>query len=285
MTKPIHVFVYGTLRQHERNHHLLHGATCLAKHGWTHGVLYDTGLGYPAMAQHKLKRVYGELYKINQEQLQALDHLEGYVGKGKSNHYERLTQEIYTDHGTFEAEVYVFSPTNVNQLEEIPYGDWKCHQYLEQDKFLYFAYGSCMDDERFRLAGVHEQFQQIKGCGLAKHFSVAYTHRATDGGRADMIESDQWVEGKVYEINKETLIYLFKREGVHTNVYRPAFIDVEIDGILYHPVLTFLVIEKCKEEAPPMHYANEIFRGAKGFVSDVYYRKLQEDLRKKFKIM
>jgi gamma-glutamylcyclotransferase (GGCT)/AIG2-like uncharacterized protein YtfP len=277
MNKLYKVFVYGTLRQHERNHYLLENATCMATQCWTHGALYDTGLGFPAMALNKEKRVYGELYEVNEEQLKKLDWLEGYVGESLDNHYDRISQHVYTNDGVFEALVYVYPHGKEADLIEIPFGDWKCHRFLQNDRFTYFAYGSCMDDERFITSGVHEHFTTVVGCGIAKGYRLAFTRKTFDGGRADMVEDEnEIVEGKVYDISKEVLPYLFRREGVLGEIYRPAFIDIEMNGHLQADVLTFLVIEKEEETPPPNHYAQEIIRGAKGFVSDDYYETLSK---------
>lgn len=283
MNTTFNVFVYGTLRSHESNHHFLTEATCLARQCWTKGRLHDTGYGYPAMVSHENSRVYGELYEVTREQLKQLDLLDNYTDIKETNLYERVIQTIYTDNGTVEAYVYLFSPSQVVDLTEIMFGDWKCHQYLKQDEHHYFAYGSCMDTKRFQQADVGHLFTKVKGCGIARNYTVAYTRHFTDGGRADMIESNhKSVEGKVYEITKEALDYLFIREGVHSNIYRPAFIEIMIDDMLYTNVLTFLVIDKREELAPPEHYATEILRGSKDFVSETYYKKLQADLRQKF---
>lgn len=278
------VFVYGTLRQHESNHSLLKNARCVSRQCWTNGILYDTGFGYPALLTSANNRVYGEVYEVSDQQLKSLDVLEGYEGKGKENLYERTTQVVHTDFDTIKAYVYVYSSSNATDLNEMKLGDWKCHRYLQQNELLYFAYGSCMDDERFQLAGVKHEFERVAGCGVAKNYSLAYTRKAQDGGRADLIESAEYTEGKVYHISKEALTYLYQREGVNARIYRPAFIDLTIDGKTYLNVLTFLVVDKAEEVAPPMHYVTEILRGAKGFVSERYYQKLVGDLREKFGI-
>jgi gamma-glutamylcyclotransferase (GGCT)/AIG2-like uncharacterized protein YtfP len=277
-----HVFVYGTLRQHEANHRLLKEARCVSRQCWTNGILFDTGYGYPAMVPSPCQRVYGELYEVTDEQLKRLDELEGYQGVGKDNHYDRITQVVHSDFATSEAYVYVYSPPYRSDSTEIKFGDWKVHRYLEQDELLYFAYGSCMDDERFQDAGVKQQFERVIGCGVVQNYSLAYTRKSHDGGRADLIESIEHVEGKVYQITSETLPYLYRREGVTANIYRPAFLDVTIHHKTYRNVLTFLVVDKEDEVAPPPHYAAEILRGAKGFVSDYYYQKLSNDLNVKF---
>ncbi|MGM0876617.1 MAG: gamma-glutamylcyclotransferase [Bacillota bacterium] len=211
------VFVYGTLRQHEHNCHLMEGAKCYSKQSWTHGILYDTRNGYPAMGCDDSQRVYGELYEITKEQLQQLDSLEGHIGLNTKNHYQRIVQTVFTDQRSYEnVFVYVYEKT-VN-LTKIEFGDWKCHRYLNQDKLLYFAYGSCMDNERFNLAKVDHLFKDIKGCGRANNFSLAYTRKSTDGGRADLLESENTVEGKVFEIIQEGLYYLYRREGVQSAI-------------------------------------------------------------------
>lgn len=276
------VFVYGTLRKNERNSRLLENAKCLAYQAWINGVLYDTGNNYPAVVLDDNHRVYGELYELTDIQLSMLDELEGYFGEGCHNHYDRVVQTVYTDFGQVEAYVYVYSDNLVKNLKVIEFGDWKCHLYLDQEELYYFAYGSCMDDERFERAGVAEQFNYI-GRGEIAGYSLSFTHKLFDGGRADMVESNDWVEGKVYKINQETLEYLFEREGVWSKSYRPAFINVNVDGEVLENVLTFFVVDKEKEEiAPPEHYAIEILRGAKGCVSDKYFMKLQHELDKKF---
>lgn len=278
------VFVYGTLRQHERNHSLLKDARCIAHQAWTNGILYDTGQGYPAMVSGNGRKVYGEVYEVNLLQLKKLDELEDYEEEGHDNLYDRIVQKIHTDFGLVDAHVYVFKGDQVRDLEEIPSGDWKCHLHLNQEEVLYFAYGSCMDDERFKQANVEMEFSKIIGCGSADNYRVAYTCLAHDGGRADMVESEGFVEGKVYQIRQKALEYLFRREGVNAQIYRPAFIEVAIDGVRYNNVLTFFVIDKVEETAPPEHYYTEILRGVKGYVSDSYLQKLRDHLMGKFGI-
>ncbi|UPG63983.1 gamma-glutamylcyclotransferase family protein [Metabacillus endolithicus] len=84
MEKTYKVFVYGTLREHEFNHHFLNGAVCLARQCWTHGILFDTGLGYPAMITDKVNVIYGELYEVNEIILKKLDWLESFTKQKES---------------------------------------------------------------------------------------------------------------------------------------------------------------------------------------------------------
>lgn len=75
------VFVYGTLKKGSWNHHLLEKATFLGK-SVTLGKLYDLG-GIPGFVRgNEDGLVHGELYRVDDETLDSLDVLEGYV---KSN--------------------------------------------------------------------------------------------------------------------------------------------------------------------------------------------------------
>lgn len=269
--KQMYVFVYGTLRMDERNHNLLASAKKIAEQAWTLGRLYDTGQGYPGLIRHKKERVYGELYKVTKSTLTKLDELEGYVKGSSHNLYERERRKVYTDHG----EVYAYVYRYLGQVAEesyIPYGDWKVYQLMKENKLLYFAYGSCMDDQRFRLAGVEAYFQHVLGCGRLEGYQLRYTKIAKEGGRADIVESKKKhvVQGKVYQLSKDALPYLYKREGVDARIYRPAVIRIQLHDQLIPNVLTFIVVNKRKEAAPPYEYVQEILRGGYGTLTEQY---------------
>ncbi|MGG1679457.1 gamma-glutamylcyclotransferase [Neobacillus sp. NRS-1170] len=123
------VFVYGTLRRYERNHHLLKNAECLADNCWTHGTLLDSGSGYPYLVQSSCHRVYGELYQVNDDELQDLDLLEEYYGPGKDNYYDRVVQSVHTEITDYQAFVYVLpegrEQPNIVQIKE---GDWRVYR-------------------------------------------------------------------------------------------------------------------------------------------------------------
>ena len=286
MNQNILVFVYGTLRKYERNYHFLIGSTCVAQQAWTNGLLFDTGHGYPAVKQSITGKVYGELYLINEHQLKKLDRLEGYKGTGENNLYNRITQKVYTDAETQDALVYVIHPDNEHMLRKwIESGDWKIDSFLKtKQSFLYFAYGSCMDNERFKSRNVNHFFQNVKGCGILDGYQLRFTRKSSDGGRADLVEGGGTVEGKVYEVSVDCLTYLYQREGVNLGIYRPALVDITINGILHKNALTFVVVNKDKETAPPMHYVIEIIRGGTGIISDDYMNQLKKQLQEQFGI-
>jgi gamma-glutamylcyclotransferase (GGCT)/AIG2-like uncharacterized protein YtfP/cation transport regulator ChaC len=272
------VFVYGTLRKHERNHSLLKHASLIAEQAWTNGELFDTGYGYPMLKPSKNQKVYGELYEVDQDQLKKLDVLEDYQVGRSDNLYDRVIQDIFTDNGKMQANVYVSGKACKTP---IPSGDWKIHQFLGEkpNKVLYFAYGSCMDTERFQRANVGMYFSKVVGAAVLNHYSMKYLYVADDGGRGDIIEDGGRTEGILYEAPFEAVEYLFKREGYYIGMYRATFVDVMVGKDLFENVLTFHVYEKKEEVAPPEHYAIEILRGSRDRVSDFYYKGLVQQLK------
>jgi gamma-glutamylcyclotransferase (GGCT)/AIG2-like uncharacterized protein YtfP len=275
------VFVYGTLRKHEKYHHIIEGSKLVAEQAWTNGILYDTGNGYPALVSEGEQLVYGEVYSVNQNILQKLNELEGYVEGGKDNLYERKLETVFTDTGTYDAIIYYADPTSILIKTPIQIGDWKIHRIInKEDKIDYFAYGSCMDLERISLAGKVHLFREVLGAGKLPGYTIRFSVNVSDGGRADIVEEGGLVEGKVYRLNSEAIEYLYNREGVHTGLYRPAFVDIDINGKLHKNALTFIVCSKKNEVAPPDHYINEIYRGGKNILSESYVQALEEQVAK-----
>lgn len=276
----IKLFVYGTLRRHESNHDLVGKAECIAEQAWVYGELFDTKNGYPTLVLNEKGKVYGELLEINNNLLPEIDRLEDYIPGRENNLYDRTETTVYTDGGKTTALIYV--SVNHHEMPKIKDGDWKLHQLIcnQPKEVLYFAYGSCMDDERFRLAGVEDYFSHLVGAAVLNKYSMKYLFRVSDGGRADIIEDGGLTEGLLYSIPYEGVEYLFKREGFYGGWYRPTFVDVLVNGQVYKDVLTFHVYNKMDEIAPPDHYSTEILRGAKGRLSEGYYQKLKNELHR-----
>lgn len=271
------VFVYGTLRKGEENAGLLCDAPCIAEQCRTNGFLYDTGYGYPAMKTSQNSRVYGELYEVTESQLGSLDVLEGYTPGGKSNLYERIERTVFTDKGPVNAYLYIAGKDSLLG-KKISNGDWKEYRLFAQpqESVLYFAYGSCMDQKRFREDGVDHYFQDLLGAGVLMNYSLRFTRRSYfDGmGRADIVEDGGKVEGKVYRVPVKTVKdYLYRREGA-PNAYRPTFVEIDLDGKAA-VALTFTVKNKERETVPPNWYEEEIFRGASGHLSASYISKIK----------
>ncbi len=273
------VFVYGTLRKGERNDHFLDGAVCTYGQCRTNGSLYDTNNGYPVMKENKSSWIYGELYEVTESQLQAINRLEGFEEGNQDNLYNRTTVPVYNDSGgKVSAIIYTAGQTLHKSTKRISSGDWLVYNYLKQDKMLYFAYGSCMDDERFKLVGVDQYFVNLKGRGILNGFEFKFSRSTRDGGKADLVENKQEkVEGKVYQIPREALKYLYEREGVYANAYRPAIVSVTINKLIYHAI-TFIGIEKSPETKPTDMYATEIIRGGHNLLSNEYLQEIQQKI-------
>ncbi|TYR79762.1 gamma-glutamylcyclotransferase [Priestia megaterium] len=275
-----YVFAYGTLRKGECNHEQLQGARLIAAQAKTKGELYDTHKGYPMLDISNKGFVYGEVYEVcDPKQWERLDELEGYIEhEHPQNEYHRTIQTVYTDCGPVEAVVYTTGSNRGLLKEKIPLGDWRIWKANLSESIYYFAYGSCMDHDRFIKHGVDQHFTNCLGKGTLSGYSLRYTHITDDGGRADMVEEGGIVEGKLYQVSREAVDYLYAREGVHSEKYRPALISVEHKGRMLDDVLTFFVVNKQPETAPPDHYATELIRGSTGSLSDSYVKKLQEQV-------
>ncbi|MFC4557258.1 gamma-glutamylcyclotransferase [Virgibacillus kekensis] len=275
------LFVYGTLRRGEKNYNLLGGAANIYRQCWTEGTLYDTGLGYPALEPTETDRIFGELYNVSDAQLKEIDELESYVEGAPNNLFERVPAKVFNDIGE-ECEAYTYTSglPESGRAKRIQSGDWLVYNYLKQDKLLYFAYGSCMDNERFRIAKVDQHFLNIKGRGTVDEFEFKFSRDSEDGGKADLVENKlEKVEGVVYEVEEEAIEYLYKREGVYSKAYRPAVIPVTMDGTIYQAI-TFIGIDKSDETAPTNLYGTEIIRGGKEYLSDDYIKKIKKKIDK-----
>jgi gamma-glutamylcyclotransferase (GGCT)/AIG2-like uncharacterized protein YtfP len=275
MEPSIYVFVYGTLRYKGKNHHLIKGP-CVAEQAWIYGEMFDIGDVYPVVLSSTTKKMYGELYRVSKDELKQLDSLEGYTEANSDDLFTRVSTTVFTDKGKFRAYTYLYNQKVDKDKQVITSGDWKLDQFLKANpiRVYYFAYGSCMDCERFRVANVESFFNRVIGAAVLVGYSMTYGFIAADGGRADIVECGGKTEGILYEIPFEAIDYLFHREGVDEGWYRPTFVRVQVGEQFYEEVLTFHVYEKQQELAPPAHYANEILRGAKGRVSENYYREL-----------
>lgn len=157
---------------------------------------------------------------------------------------------VETDVGIKNALIYFMNKEGCAGFTKISSGDWKEHQMIS-NPIYYFAYGSCMDNARFQKAGVDHYFQDPVGRAVLKGYTTRFTLKRDDGSRADMLEDGGTTEGVLYRIPYSALSYLFKREGVESLTYRPAFVDVEAGGRHYKDCLTFLVLQKEAEIAPP----------------------------------
>jgi gamma-glutamylaminecyclotransferase len=119
---PSRVFVYGTLKSGQPNHHLLSGSKRLMT-GWTakRYRMFCNGWFPMIVPDQSGYFIFGEVYEVSPETLQRLDRLEGVP-----NHYYRDSCPV-VDLGVnrMTAYVYVYSDARVtSELTEVPAGRW-----------------------------------------------------------------------------------------------------------------------------------------------------------------
>ncbi|WP_226580015.1 gamma-glutamylcyclotransferase [Halobacillus litoralis] len=268
------MFVYGSLCRGEKNHSYLNGSSLLSEQAYVKGRLHSGSSYYPQLIEDKEEWTYGELYEISSSKLKRLDELEDYVeGKGDSLFVRKQTV-VYLE--SMQTMAYVYYWPREPEGSRVPSHDWKVSQFVTLPPFYYFAYGSCMDDVRLKSHQVNHLFEEIIGRGILHNYRLGFSYHLNDGSRADIQEKHSHrVEGVVYEIHKEALDYLYTREGVDTRAYRPTVIELELEDGRIVRALTFTVVNKKEDAVPPFHYAEEIHRGGKRYLSQAYMEKLE----------
>ncbi len=120
MTK---LFIYGTLRRGGSNHFRMDGGEFLGS-GAIEGRIYKISW-YPALVCGGENAVKGELYRVSEEHLQALDVFEGIVpGEGESREDRRVKVEVNLDSGEKE-DAWVWEWIgDLSSVVELDTGDW-----------------------------------------------------------------------------------------------------------------------------------------------------------------
>jgi gamma-glutamylaminecyclotransferase len=114
------VFVYGTLRRGEVNHHLLAQEHFVAEARTEPCFeLFDLG-PFPAMSTGGQTAVLGEIYAVDEAMLARLDRLEGHP-----SFYQRT--QIRLEDGQ-EVQTYLMDRARMRDRALIPSGDWRAHQ-------------------------------------------------------------------------------------------------------------------------------------------------------------
>ncbi|MET3292003.1 UNVERIFIED_CONTAM: gamma-glutamylcyclotransferase (GGCT)/AIG2-like uncharacterized protein YtfP [Brevibacillus sp. OAP136] len=124
------VFVYGTLCQGQRYHHIIAPFAKHTQKATVRGTLYDLPVEYPAMIEGD-NPVKGELVELQNvpEALRLLDELEDYEPNRDTNEYERIVVKAVTESGDeVECYLYLYAPNRREWLAEhgtlVPGGDW-----------------------------------------------------------------------------------------------------------------------------------------------------------------
>jgi gamma-glutamylcyclotransferase (GGCT)/AIG2-like uncharacterized protein YtfP len=108
------VFVYGTLKRGEKNHHWLEGASWQGEAELSGVLLHDLG-PFP-MAVIGEGTAIGEVYAVEEQGLARLDKLEGYPRL-----YDR--QKLNLNDGR-QAWVYLGRPRQVRHAPQVDGGSW-----------------------------------------------------------------------------------------------------------------------------------------------------------------
>lgn len=167
-----------------------------------------------------------------------------------------------------------------------PGGDW-VKRKNKKGWVPYFAYGSCMNRDSF--ASTMSRFFPL-GKGEVNHSRVLFTRWSGkwEGGVADLVESPgEMAEGILYLLHPDELEALDEREGASPHFYPPFYrrewVDVRIDGLMVRS-LTYVVVNKEKEEVPPSYeYMETILQGT-DLLGETYRNQLQKrmaELREK----
>ncbi|MGH2316130.1 gamma-glutamylcyclotransferase family protein [Planococcus sp. SE5232] len=118
------LFAYGTLKQGGKYHCYLEEAELVEEQATAKGILYDTGMGYPAMVLSDSGQIEGEVYDIPDVLWPALDFLEEYSGNPETDMYDKVTVEVEAGNHSMETIVYIAKSEKLLK-ERIETGKWE----------------------------------------------------------------------------------------------------------------------------------------------------------------
>lgn len=245
------VFVYGSLKRQQANHHWLDGARFVGRARLRGAQLYSLG-AYPmaVLRDHTSHVIHGEVFEVDAAGLDRLDQLEGYPG-----YYDR--QVLALSDGT-SAWVYLGNDDHVKGCSLVAFGDWASTPV--------FSYGSNMDP-----AQLQQRCQDWDGTGLVvrlEGWRWGITKRADgrDGEGYAGIQPDSGAHcwGVVHHISGRDRRILDLREGVGIHHYRHEQLMVTTSegetfaALAYVPEPEYLADELLASS----HYRQRILNGA-----------------------
>ena len=122
--EPVRVFVYGTLQPGGEAWHLVAPHACSVDRASVRGVLWDTGLGYPALTldAHGSAPVPGAVVELDPDHAaQALEELDAYEGVGVGS-YERRRVDLIDGRSVW-TYVWMASVAGSRRVARWPLGD------------------------------------------------------------------------------------------------------------------------------------------------------------------
>lgn len=205
------VFVYGTLKAGETNHHWLAGAPFLGRHRLPGVRLHDLG-PYPMalLSENAVDVSHGELYAVEAAGLERLDELEDFP-----HLYDRSLRPLADGRRAW---IYHGPPARVRGTPRVPLGDWGSTPV--------FHYGANLDPLRLQ-----RRCPLWDGLGLVVRlpgWSWAIDPRnARDGGGAGIRpQARRHTWGVVTHLSPSDLGALEHWEGVHEGQYQRTLVTV-----------------------------------------------------------
>lgn len=133
--------------------------------------------------------------------------------------------------------------------------------------FYYFAYGSCMCPVDLARTIEEDAHQFVVGRGILKDHRLAFNRLSPKRQKCGVLDviphPGSHVEGVLYHLPWRVSEKLDVREEVPTNGYRHEQVAIECQGQRFHPVRTYVVVEKSPQEVPPDDwYFYIVMRGA-----------------------
>ena len=112
-----YVFVYGSLKSKFHNNHVLQGATYIGKAS-THQKYLMFSLGsFPALTKSPKYHITGELYRVTERTMKALDHLEG-EGRFYKKEQVSIVLDTQQTHDIDTSKTWVYFIMNPNRYKE-----------------------------------------------------------------------------------------------------------------------------------------------------------------------
>lgn len=138
--------------------------------------------------------------------------------------------------------------------------------HQDDERFLYFAYGSCMCPVDLQRTFGESTHGHVVGIATLENYRLGFYRRSQkrNCGVLDVVPAANCqVLGVLYHLPWRLSDRLDEREEVPTNGYRREMITVKTSDRVYHNVRTYVVVEKLPMElAPNDWYFNVVLRGA-----------------------
>jgi gamma-glutamylcyclotransferase (GGCT)/AIG2-like uncharacterized protein YtfP len=133
----IRIFVYGTLRQGFGLNYLLNFAR-FHSDGYVYGTMYDLG-SFPGiiLSNDKTKKVVGEIYFIDKDTLNKLDHVEGF-SPDNLEHSLYIRKPVIIFNSNHEEEFgYIYEYNKkYDGTKIVESGDWSEREKELREKYL-----------------------------------------------------------------------------------------------------------------------------------------------------